>query len=571
MTLDLQATASLQGRLGAELARCAADLRAATFPFSLCDALLASERQICEPFTLAVVGLVKAGKSSLVNALLGIDLPTVGATETTATVNVFRMSENTSGDVHIFVCRRDNQVREQVSIDFLRQLQGDSEEVMRRVAEIDHIEFLVPGNRLLTGMTLIDTPGLEAVSGTHQDTTASLLGLASQLRRRNIASTASLAREADGIVYVTHYEPRESDRHFLEEFHQSTRLDDHTRSTIAVVGRSDFDRDANQWALHAQKIQDSFGNVVLKTIPTSVEMFLLAQRLSITPAIRAAFHRFCTALNDDDFASLLNERRFRHDENSAISLDDRLSIAAETDEWTAFQAAATFVRKLNSPSENDAVEKLTTIAGVDSLRAIIQKEMIDVGPLLRCRRIAWDAESLTDREGKAYVRLLGMSDEEEIRTSNRMRQFLDRILPTVLPQDLSVVAELVEFLQSRCITNRATIARQHLASVQRRIAIVRRECDRQLKRVVCLRTLEQFKMDLLPEQYCELGALFGTNDVDRSDPVSARMTFHQAMHRKQFWQVASHPSHDLRRVFMAAVQEYEQYLASGVDLRENNL
>jgi hypothetical protein len=567
VTRDHQATESLQGRLGAELARCAADLRAASFPTSLCDALHASGRQIREPFTLAVVGLVKAGKSSLVNSLLGINLPTVGATETTATVNVFRTLEDTSGDVRIFVCRRDTQLRERVSIDFLEQLQGDSEEVLRRVAEIDHIEFLVPGNQLLTGVTLIDTPGLEAVSGTHQDTTASLLGLASQLRRRNIASTASLAREADGIVYVMHYEPRESDRHFLEEFHQSTRPDDHTRSTIAVVGRSDFDRDANQWALHAQKIQDSFGNVVLKTIPTSVEMFLFAQRLSVTPTIRAAFHRFCTALNDYDFDSLLNERRFRHDENPAIPLGDRLALAAGIEEWTAFQAAATFVRKINTVGEGDVVAKLREMAGIDSLKMIIQKEMIEVGPLLRCRRIAWDAESLTDREGKAYLRQEGNCDEEELRTANRLRQFLDRITPTVLPQDRSVVADLAKFIQSRSITNRASTARQHLASVQRRIATIRRECDFQLKRVVCLRALEKFKTELQPEQYSELCALFEITDAYRSDPVGGRMTFVQAMDRKKFWQEAHHPSHDLRRVFMAAVQEYEQYLASRVEVR----
>lgn len=42
------------------------------------------------PCVLAVAGKVKAGKSSFLNALLGVDLAMVGTTETTATINYFR-------------------------------------------------------------------------------------------------------------------------------------------------------------------------------------------------------------------------------------------------------------------------------------------------------------------------------------------------------------------------------------------------------------------------------------------------------------------------------------------------
>src|SRR5436309_3113584 len=48
------------------------------------------ETQIEQPCVVAVVGRMKAGKSSFINALLGADLAKVGATETTATINYFR-------------------------------------------------------------------------------------------------------------------------------------------------------------------------------------------------------------------------------------------------------------------------------------------------------------------------------------------------------------------------------------------------------------------------------------------------------------------------------------------------
>ena len=47
-------------------------------------------QQVDQPCVVAVVGRVKAGKSTFINALLGQDLAKVGTTETTATINYFR-------------------------------------------------------------------------------------------------------------------------------------------------------------------------------------------------------------------------------------------------------------------------------------------------------------------------------------------------------------------------------------------------------------------------------------------------------------------------------------------------
>ena len=50
--------------------------------------------QVAEtPFTLAVVGQMRAGKSSLLNALIGSDLAVVGVNETTATINWFKYGQ----------------------------------------------------------------------------------------------------------------------------------------------------------------------------------------------------------------------------------------------------------------------------------------------------------------------------------------------------------------------------------------------------------------------------------------------------------------------------------------------
>src|SRR5437660_9162047 len=65
-------------------------LRAERLPEELINQLERLATQVDQPCVVAVVGLVKAGKSTFVNALLGADLATVGTVETTATINHFR-------------------------------------------------------------------------------------------------------------------------------------------------------------------------------------------------------------------------------------------------------------------------------------------------------------------------------------------------------------------------------------------------------------------------------------------------------------------------------------------------
>ncbi|MHB1424406.1 MAG: dynamin family protein, partial [Gemmataceae bacterium] len=65
----------------------AARLRDARSPGELADFLDHLAGQVDKPCVLAVVGRMKAGKSTFINALLGEDLAPVGNTETTATIN----------------------------------------------------------------------------------------------------------------------------------------------------------------------------------------------------------------------------------------------------------------------------------------------------------------------------------------------------------------------------------------------------------------------------------------------------------------------------------------------------
>ena len=80
---------AVQTELTAILKRAAKRLRGAGLPAELAERMEELAKQVHQPCVVAVVGRVKVGKSTFVNALLREDLAKVGTTETTATINYF--------------------------------------------------------------------------------------------------------------------------------------------------------------------------------------------------------------------------------------------------------------------------------------------------------------------------------------------------------------------------------------------------------------------------------------------------------------------------------------------------
>jgi hypothetical protein len=79
----------IQDKLIDTLNRAAEQLGEAGLPSELAAEMERLSGQVRERCVVAVVGQVKAGKSTFVNALLGGDLAKVGTTETTATIIYF--------------------------------------------------------------------------------------------------------------------------------------------------------------------------------------------------------------------------------------------------------------------------------------------------------------------------------------------------------------------------------------------------------------------------------------------------------------------------------------------------
>src|ERR1700731_4064962 len=104
--------------------------RAAGLPEVTAHQMERLAQQVDQPCVVAVVGRVKAGKSTFINALLGEDLAKVGASETTATINYFRHGRP-NPERPVRCVWRNGQSTEETPT-FLDSLQGNDAETLRR-------------------------------------------------------------------------------------------------------------------------------------------------------------------------------------------------------------------------------------------------------------------------------------------------------------------------------------------------------------------------------------------------------------------------------------------------------
>lgn len=181
--------------------------------------LIGLERRLEEPLRVAVAGIVKAGKSTLLNALLGERIAPTDAGECTRVVTWYRYGDMPSVTVHPHGARPQQMpVRRsegRLVLD-LGPFHAD---------DLDHLEVRWP-SRTLRSMTLIDTPGIASLS---QDLSARSLALLTPDRSPS---------SADAILYLVRH-LHASDLKFLEAFRDTAAGSSQTVNALAVLSRAD--------------------------------------------------------------------------------------------------------------------------------------------------------------------------------------------------------------------------------------------------------------------------------------------------------------------------------------------
>ena len=156
----------------------------------------AVRRSLDDTIRLAVVGRVKAGKSTLVNALVGRVVAPTSAVECTKITTRYMFGGPERGEL---VLRNGQRVPFDLVAGALPE---------RLPVPIEHIAHAVVylQSEVLRDMTLIDTPGLATTTAGHEDAT-----------RRTVLGHEGV-RAADAIVYVFRDMPLRDDMEFLREW-----------------------------------------------------------------------------------------------------------------------------------------------------------------------------------------------------------------------------------------------------------------------------------------------------------------------------------------------------------------
>ncbi|MGY1686142.1 dynamin family protein [Geodermatophilus sp. SYSU D00867] len=209
--------------------------------------LAAARRRLDEPLRVAIVGRVKAGKSTLLNALVGARVAPTDAGECTRVVTEYRHGATP----RVVLRGRDGAARDLP----VRRDGGGLRLDLAGTAPEDVATLVVdwPSPDLLAA-TLVDTPGTGSLSTGTSDRTHAFLG-----------TDAGLAG-ADAIVHLTR-RPQPDDLAVLSAFQAATGATGTLTTTITVLSRADELGAGRIDALHAAEAA--------------------ARRMSADPALRA--------------------------------------------------------------------------------------------------------------------------------------------------------------------------------------------------------------------------------------------------------------------------------------------
>ncbi|TLM72854.1 dynamin family protein [Pseudarthrobacter sp. NamB4] len=176
-------------------------------------------RRLAEPLRIAIAGMVKAGKSTLLNAIIGEEIAPTDTRECTRIITWYRHGHTP----RITLYPKNGNPRTLP----VKRVDGRLVFVLGDVAaaDVDRLEVEWP-SPALRNMTLIDTPGIASLS---HDVSA---------RSTAFLAPADTHSEADAVIYLMRH-MHAADLRFLESFRDTEAGRSGTVNAIAVLSRAD--------------------------------------------------------------------------------------------------------------------------------------------------------------------------------------------------------------------------------------------------------------------------------------------------------------------------------------------
>ncbi|MEM9072579.1 MAG: dynamin family protein [Myxococcota bacterium] len=189
--------------------------------------------ELDRPLLLAVLGEFNAGKSTLINAFIGVDVAPMGIVPTTATLNVLRGG----AERLVRVVYREGSTREG-TYDALRGMLEEVEALGSDAAgaeSVDRVEIVFP-SEILERVWILDAPGTNALDAEHE----------------RLAQEA--ARRADAVLWV--FDAAQAGKQTETRIHRGLR--EQGRRVVAVLNKTDRLKDGERERV-VSVVRESFG------------------------------------------------------------------------------------------------------------------------------------------------------------------------------------------------------------------------------------------------------------------------------------------------------------------------
>jgi 50S ribosome-binding GTPase len=322
------------------------------------------------PLRVAIAGRTKAGKSTLLNALVGERLAATDASECTRIVTWYRYDLGYSATARLASGQSEplDFERSDTALDI--RLGG------RAVEELERIEVGWPSARLET-VTFIDTPGLDSSRReSSRRTETALLG------------DDSAAGEADAVVYLMRH-LHQLDAAFLEAFEGSALAGASPVNAVALLSRSDeIGGGRTDALLSAEAIANRYAAdprinaLAIGAIPVAA---LLAETGASLREIEVAWLREVAKLDDGPRDTILmSADRFRDRAENPLGAEQREQLLARFGMF-GLRLAIGELRQRPEESASELARVLVDISGIRAVDALIRRHFADRADVLKAR------------------------------------------------------------------------------------------------------------------------------------------------------------------------------------------
>lgn len=388
------------------------------------EALRGYARRLAEPLRIAIAGMVKAGKSTLLNAIIGEEIAPTDTGECTRIVTWYRHGHTPRITLHPVTGEPRNLPLKRVDGRLVFALDGVEAEEVERL----DVEWPAPA---LQAMTLIDTPGIASVS---QDVSA---------RSIRFLAPEDSASEADAVIYLMRH-MHASDLRFLESFRDTAAGRSGTVNAIAVLSRADevgagrIDSLLSAGSIAERYSRDpNLRKLALGVVPVAG---LLAQSArTLRQPDFEAFQLLATLDRAARERMLLSADRFRRSGEPVALTEEARSSLLERYGLFGIRLAVVLIRN-GYPEPTPLAHELARRSGLDPLLEVLDRQFQARAEALKARTVLVAVGNLLDTRPREGTQELAASLERVQANAHEFREL--RLLAALRTAGVDLAPEL---------------------------------------------------------------------------------------------------------------------------------